>query len=102
MYNTSLTMNEFETTVSSGLIIAYFWSNNSKNHLNIKALLEDIKIKGLKSIDINVEKNNSICEKYSIATFPTLLFFQNGEIIHIQKGLMTKEILDKKISRFFS
>lgn len=46
---------------------------------------------------LNVDNASDIAEKYNVMSIPTLLFFQNGEVVEKSVGLITKDVLQEKI-----
>ncbi len=46
---------------------------------------------GFKVAKVNVDEQPDIARKYSIAAIPTLLVFQNGEVIKKSVGLLNEE-----------
>ena len=48
-----------------------------------------------KIIKINVDDNHNLTKKYGILTIPTILLFENGELINKKVGLTTREELLK-------
>ena len=48
-----------------------------------------------KIIKINVDDNHNLTKKYGILTIPTILLFENGELMNKKVGLTTREELLK-------
>lgn len=46
---------------------------------------------------INVDEAEELVEKYGIQNLPTLLYFNNGEVVWRHTGLMTKKQLEQDI-----
>jgi len=46
---------------------------------------------------VNVDSESEISAKYGITSIPTLLFFQNGEIVDKHVGAASKHQLEEKI-----
>ena len=44
---------------------------------------------------VNVDENDDLCTTYGIMNIPTILFFKNGELVHLQVGAIRKPDLQK-------
>jgi thioredoxin len=51
-------------------------------------------------IKIDVDQNPSIADRYQIRSVPTLMIFKNGEIMHKQPGVHSKQQLDILIQQY--
>lgn len=50
---------------------------------------------GARIIKIDVDKNQSVAQKYSVVSVPTLMIFKNGEAVFRQSGVMqAPQIID--------
>lgn len=62
-------------------------------------ILESLKEKkkdGLRILKIDVDKNQAIAEQFKVRSVPTLLYFQNGELVWRQSGVLSlKELLER-------
>ncbi len=47
----------------------------------------------IKVCKVNVDENEKLCIKYSIASIPTLMVFKNGKLVNKSVGFMGKEEL---------
>ena len=45
----------------------------------------------------DIDKNESLCERFSINAVPTLLFFKNGKFIDRSVGVVPKSSIEDKI-----
>lgn len=52
-------------------------------------------------VEIDVDKFESLCDKWNVASYPTLLFFKDGKKICSQSGSMRAEQLRQKINSSF-
>ena len=48
-------------------------------------------------VDIDVESNATIVEKYGIRNIPTVIFIKNGEILDKHVGAAMKSVFEEKI-----
>jgi len=51
-------------------------------------------------IKIDVDRNQSVAQKYQIVSVPTLIIFQNGQIKHRQSGVVQAQQLVALLQRF--
>ena len=58
----------------------------------LKDLSADIKGKA-RIIKIDIDKNQSVAQKYQVRSVPTLVLFKNGEILWRQSGVANKQQL---------
>lgn len=47
---------------------------------------------------LDVDKNPNTPGKYNILSIPTLLFFKDGKLVDQQIGLISKQVLEKKLT----
>ncbi|MEM0996178.1 MAG: thioredoxin family protein [Bacteroidota bacterium] len=68
----------------------------------MKPVLTDVKQrfgKDLRILKINGPKNQRFMQNYQIQAFPTLLLFQNGQIVWSRMGYIAGNMLEKMIRR---
>lgn len=53
----------------------------------------------LKLIGINADENLKLASQYRITTLPTLLFFEQGKLLHRMEGLYKREVLWDELAR---
>ncbi len=58
--------------------------------------------KRFKLIGINADENLKLSSQYQIRTLPTLLFFQEGKVVHRLEGMYQREQLWTELHRWFS
>ena len=58
----------------------------------LKDLSADIKGKA-RIIKIDIDKNQSVAQKYQVRSVPTLILFKNGQIVWRQSGVANKQQL---------
>ncbi|MGQ9744382.1 MAG: thioredoxin [Candidatus Bathycorpusculaceae bacterium] len=49
---------------------------------------------------LNVDENHEVSMQYQIMGIPTLLVFQNGKLVDRIVGVMPKQLLEQKITRY--
>lgn len=66
-------------------------------------ILEDLKVKmgnKAKILKVNIDKNLSLAKSYKIQGVPTLLLFQNGNLLWRQSGVIPARDLEKIIHQY--
>lgn len=53
-------------------------------------------------VDVNVDDNPEISERYSIRSIPTIVYLKNDEEVHRLNGLSTKKVIEDKIGELYS
>lgn len=98
----ALTCDEFQERVSGSdkPIMVVFTADWSGSCHMIDPILEklDDEVKGKNRIlKIDSDQNKEIVEKYNIQSFPTFLFFENGEIYDSITGITSPKEISKKL-----
>ena len=93
---------EFENSVlkSPGLCLVDFWAEWCGPCKQIGPILEDIAGDDSNSITvakINIDENPRTATTYGIRSIPTMLLFNNGELIDTKVGTLPKNELDEWI-----
>ena len=97
-----VTTNTFNTEVLESKIpvVVDFWAQWCRPCLMVAPILEEIasEYEGrVKIAKINVDEEPALANQYRIASIPTMLLFQNGEIKNQVIGVMRKEDLIKRL-----
>ncbi len=97
-----VTTNTFKTEVLESKIpvVVDFWAQWCRPCLMVAPILEEIasEYEGrVKIAKINVDEEPALANQYRIASIPTMLLFQNGEIKNQVIGVMRKEDLIKRL-----
>ncbi|MEL6470375.1 MAG: thioredoxin domain-containing protein [Cyanobacteria bacterium J06623_4] len=48
-------------------------------------------------LDVNADENLKLANKYQLKTLPTLLYLENGQVIHRLEGFRSREFLRAKL-----
>ena len=65
----------------------------------LKDLSADIKGKA-RIIKIDIDKNQSVAQKYQVRSVPTLILFKNGQLLWRQSGVASKQQLLDIITQY--
>lgn len=99
---TELNESTFQDVISSGStpVVVDFWAPWCGPCKAIAPILEEIAEEQgdkVKICKVNVDEQSAIASKYQIRAIPTLLIFQNGEMVEQVVGLSSKDDLVSKI-----
>ena len=50
-----------------------------------------------RSVKINIDENEELAVKYGVASIPTLIVIENGEVKNIRVGLMSKSEVEELV-----
>ena len=91
---------ELDEVITSGRVLVDFYSKTCGPCKMLSFVLKDI-AKGVDDIEIvtlDYDVNKEAVEKYSVAGYPTLIYFKDGQEIERMKGLQQKPVLLRMIS----
>ncbi|NBI27513.1 thioredoxin [Chengkuizengella marina] len=97
-----LNKENFDQTISQGVTLVDFWApwcGPCKIQLPIVEQLAE-ELEGKVTIGkVNVDENSELAALYSVQSIPTLLVFQNGEVVDKMIGLQSKDVLTEKLTQ---
>jgi thioredoxin 1 len=89
-----LNSGDFDSSIKTGKWIVDFWASwcgpCKIMAPHFEAAAKELKSK-IRFAKVNVDENYEIANKFEIMSIPTILFFQDGEVVHASVGAMNKE-----------
>ena len=96
-------LNEFNEIVTKGKVFVDFYANWCGPCKMLAPVLEEMDEKGefnnITVIKVDVDAAPEIAAKFGIQSIPTLLLFNNGELINHALGFMPEPMLKKFINK---
>jgi thioredoxin 1 len=96
-----LTNNNFDKTVSEGVVMVDFWAPWCGPCKMIGPIIEelamDFKDKA-KITKVNTDEEKELVVRFGVRTIPTILFFKDGEMVEQMIGAASKETFAEKIN----
>lgn len=83
---------------ASGLVVVFFYAQWCQNCGALEPILEEIAEDNFGDLNIyklNVETNEELADKYDVFNLPTVILFNNGELVKDLAGLHSqKKVLE--------
>lgn len=92
-----LTNDNFEEEVineKEKKVLVDFWASWCGPCKMLSPIIDEIASEdheGLKVCKVNVDENQSLAMRYQVMSIPTLLIFENGEVVKTSIGALTKD-----------
>jgi thioredoxin 1 len=89
---------------SNQSVVIDLWAPWCAPCLIVGPILESLSenIKEVIFVKCNVDENPEIAQKYNVRGIPTFLFFNNGELVASEVGVMMEAGFKEKINKHFS
>ncbi|MGO4987823.1 MAG: thioredoxin [Gallicola sp.] len=92
-----ITNDNFEEEVlnaKESKVLVDFWASWCGPCKMLSPIIDEIASEnheGLKVCKVNVDENQSLAMKYQVMSIPTLLVFENGEVVKTSVGALQKD-----------
>ena len=92
-----ITKDNFEEEVlnaKESKVLVDFWASWCGPCKMLSPIIDEIASEnheGLKVCKVNVDENQSLAMKYQVMSIPTLLVFENGEVVKTSVGALQKD-----------
>ncbi|MBN2769032.1 MAG: thioredoxin [Campylobacterales bacterium] len=96
-----LTSDNFDATISEGVVMVDFWAPWCGPCRMIAPVIEELAedFDGKAKIcKVNTDEQQDIAIKYGIRSIPTILFFKNGEMVDQMVGAASKDTFAEKLN----
>lgn len=102
----NLTDTNFGEVLSSGRapMIILFSANWSGNAVIVQTVMEKVQKQfkdSVKFYESDIDENPAVRKFFNIDSIPTIVFMQNGEILSVQRGLLSKKKIIQKLQEVF-
>lgn len=86
-------------------VLVNFWSPQNEGSVANTSTLEELvsnKEGKVKLVKVDINRNQSLAEKYNITTVPSVLFFQDGKMLDKIYGTFNENDIMEKIAYTFT
>ena len=99
-----LTDQNFETVVSANKVMVDFWAPWCGPCNLLAPIIEEIakEQKELTIGKVNVDDYPELASKHGVMSIPTLIFFDQGKPVDSSVGVVSKNVITKKLEQFSS
>lgn len=93
--------NNFQAEISSGTVVVDFYADWCRPCAMLKPTFAKVadSMPEVKFGTVDIEECSDIAAKLKISSLPTILVFQNGQIVEKISGLTTEKILTETIQK---
>ncbi len=99
-----ITDQDFKEKVSSGVVMVDFWAPWCAPCRAIAPILDELskEMPDVNILKMNVDENPSIASEFGITSIPTLLVFQNGNMVERTMGAANKETYKGMLEKYLT
>lgn len=89
----------FKEVISEGIWIVDFYADWCGPCKMLSPIVEEVARDNsdIKVVKINIDENEELAVKYGVASIPTLIVIENGEVKNIRVGLMSKSEVEELV-----
>jgi thioredoxin 1 len=95
-----LTSDNFEATVSEGVVLVDFWAEWCGPCRMIAPVIEELAVEfegRAKICKVNTDQQQELSMRFGIRSIPTILFLKDGEIVDTMIGAASKQAFAEKL-----
>lgn len=92
---------DFKDVINSGKVLVDFYADWCGPCQMLAPILEQLAEEqtDVKIVKLNVDEAQSIAGKYRVMSIPTMILFENGEVVDQKVGVLSKEDISTWISK---
>lgn len=92
---------EFKDVINSGKVLVDFYADWCGPCQMLAPILEQLAEEqtDVKIVKLNVDEAQSIAGEYRVMSIPTMILFENGEVVDQKVGVLSKEDISTWISK---
>lgn len=101
---TVLTDVNFEAVIAKGCVIVDFWAAWCSPCNMLAPTIEELarELEGIEIGKLNVDDYPELAGKHGVMSIPTLMFFKDGKMLDSSVGVVSKNVILKKVELLFT
>lgn len=99
----SISQESFNEEIKEGIVLVDFWATWCEPCKMLASVLEEVanELDGkVKFTKVNVDENSAVVSEYKITNIPTILVFNNGELVDEMHGFNTKVAIVDLLNKY--
>ena len=91
--------NEFEEVIANGKVLVDFFATWCGPCRMLAPVLEELseEVDDITIVKVDVDQDGALAQRFGIMAVPTMIYFENGQVVKQLQGFMNKEALLAKI-----